>query len=824
MAAASSDHYKMIYCTMKKIFRISAIVVAALTLFGATGCKHSELDTDQYAGTSLADYGPNPVMRGGTLTFYGSGLESVTEVIFPDGISVTSIEVVKSGNPSEIRVAVPQGAAVGKVQLVTSGGTTLTTKSNLEYSEPIVLESFSPTSVIRGDVLTISGDYMNLVEYVEFANGERVAVESGATRTECQVVIPYNAVTGTIILVSYNGGSIANLIYSTDELSVEDPTVKSLVVETAQPGETAVIKGAYLDMIETVNFGGVTFTAMEDDEVSFNEDYTEMYIVIPSEAVAGDVVCTSYDGDEFTAGEYTPDVPTNISVAPEGDIKAGETVTISGDDLQLVTGVSVEGAGDVDFTYNDDGTITFTMPEKASDGNVTFTMANGDTVTASYTVVKPVITAVTPTEVVAGNTITITGTDLDLVGKVELNGTEIEITRQSETEIVATTTALCSTGTVVVTAKNGTDTSESSETVTITYDSAVIIDNMPASVAAGSTMTMTGSGFNLIEAIYFGDVKVTSYSQRADGTYTFVVPAEVTAGTYNIKMVLTTGEEITWGVPITVTAEMKVTTIWSGSTQLTWNDGGRVIIPASKFEGVGAGAVLRVYYTQVDQQWDQAQFNYGDWSGINFDDASNGATTFNQTLVPTDVYGWFTDGILDRCTEMNLTQTILDNIQAKKGDCEDVTNAGVIIQGSGLTFTKVEIVEQVAVNFVTIWEGTADSNGDYGTNLELGGEDDWVNNGLEEGATVYVYFTTTADAADWSMQTFDGHWSGLTVAPDGTNHFDSTTNPTAIEDGYVTFTVTSSVYSALTSKQYWGYALILQGYYTTFTKIAFVNP
>ena len=37
-----------------------------------------------------------------------------------------------------------------------------------------------------------------------------------------------------------------------------------------------------------------------------------------------------------------------------------------------------------------------------------------------------------------------------------------------------------------------------------------------------------------------------------------------------------------------------------------------------------------------------------------------------------------------------LTQEIIDNILAKHGNCEDV-DCGIIIQGSGLTFTAVTL-------------------------------------------------------------------------------------------------------------------------------------
>ena len=108
----------------------------------------------------------------------------------------------------------------------------------------------------------------------------------------------------------------------------------------------------------------------------------------------------------------------------------------------------------------------------------------------------------------------------------------------------------------------------------------------------------------------------------------------------------------------------------------------QVLVPAVSFAKVTAGTVMKVYFDQKDQTWAQAQFNYGDWSGIAF-------SLFDTTMVPTDIYGWSFES---RVMELTLTQEILDNIQAKQGDCEDQTNVGIIIQGSDLTFTKITIV------------------------------------------------------------------------------------------------------------------------------------
>ena len=156
---------------MKRIFEISSALIA-MCLVTLTGCSPEELSTDQYVDDAvvLNVYGPQPVVRGGQLRFLGSNLDQVVQVIIPGVDPITEIEVVQAGVPSEIRITVPKdGPEVGYVTLVTSEGLEITTKTELTYSEPIVFESLSPESVKAGDVITITGDYLNLIHEVIFS-------------------------------------------------------------------------------------------------------------------------------------------------------------------------------------------------------------------------------------------------------------------------------------------------------------------------------------------------------------------------------------------------------------------------------------------------------------------------------------------------------------------------------------------------------------------------------------------------------------------------------------------------------------------------------
>lgn len=756
---------------MKNIFKLICIAAIALTSFQA--CQTSaDLDTDQFS-TELAfgSFAPNPIYRGGELTIIGSFLEDVAEVRIPGIDPITNINVVEKGRKSKITVTLPNTTEeVGKISIVGKNGTVLTSKVDLTYTEPIVFTDFSPKSAMPGDVITVTGDYMNLIQEVIFANG---VIASGdaiteKTRKSLKVVVPAKAVTGKIILgdadEAADPDAIANKSYSEADLVIGDPTVSSLEIATAKPGQTLTIKGAYLNMIEKVVFEGGT----EISDFTVSADNKTLSLSLPATAQSGDVNAVSFAGKSFKAGTITLVVPTGLSAAPS-PVKAGGVLTISGTGLDLITSVGLPGASSVEFAFAD-SKITLTVPATAKEGDVTLTMDSGDQVTVAYTLVHPTVTAIAPTAIFAGDTLKVTGTDLDLITGVTLGGKDEEFTTKIDT-VTITTAATSVAGKIILKLANG-ETVEPTEDITVNYDSFIVVNEMPAAEHIGATVTLKGTNFMMIDRIYIGDAKVTQYLKRTDDEISFVMPYNK-VGTYSITFELLSGDKEVCPTQIEVLLEINRIIAWEGKTQITWGDGGRVLVPASKFLGVTPGTVMRLYYTQVDQQWDQAQVNYGDWSGINFNGA--GGTNFNGTLVPTDVYGWFTDGILDRCTEVVLTKEILDNIEAKKGSAEDQTDLGIIIQGSGLTFTLIEILQEIPQER-TLWEGkTQITWGDGGRVLIPASKFE----GLAAGAEMSLYYTQVDQ--QWDQAQFNyGDWSGINFDNTAGTVFNQTLVPTDV--------------------------------------------
>jgi hypothetical protein len=504
-------------------------------------------------------------------------------------------------------------------------------------------------------------------------------------------------------------------------------------------------------------------------------------------------------------------VPTNVAIAAESRYKAGLNAVVTGKDLDLVTGATLAGTA-LEYAYADNK-ITFAIPAAAVDGTVVLSLANGKTVeTQAIELVKPVITSMTPLELYAGDeNITVSGEDLDLVTGATLGGKAAEFILNEDGTIEVITDVTAVSGKVVLTLDNGVSI-ESADEVKINYHALVIVNSMPSAEHIGAKVTLTGANFMLVENIFIGDAKVQSYFTRTDEEVSFVMPWNK-VGSYNIYFDLLNGDREMVATPIEVLLEINYITGWEGNTEITWSVGGRVCVTADKFEGVKPGSKMRFYYTQKDQVWAQAQINYGDWSGITFPEIGS------NTLVPTDIYGWFSDGILDRCTEVTLTKEILDNIQAKKGDYgdENIKNVGLLIQGSDLIFTKVEILQEISQE-KTIWEGLADPQ-NYAMNLELGGFDnsDWRNADLQVGQTIKIYFDLV-DPASWSVQVFDAHWGGqVSFSPEIGTQFNQGNWDGSL--GYVSFVVTEAIHSAFTSSANWGSSIILQGAGLVYTKI-----
>ena len=660
---------------MNKTYKFPALWMMCLMLFSCltfTACDNGDdEDTNQYkGGISLNVFGPSPVSRGGVLRFLGSGMDKVTAVVIPGCDDITDIEVVSD---TEIRVTVPQTAQPGLVVLKTPKGD-ITTKTELTFTEPIALEAFAPAEVKPGSELTITGEYLNLIKEVIFADEVTVPADEfvSQSRQEIKVIVPDSAQTGKFILS--DGAEIPNWIYSEGELEVTLPSVEApLDLVDKKPGDVIRVSGENFDLVKKVqmpNGDEVEFTmtaSSEGDELTFT---------LPDNVSDGEVMVLPASDVKVVVATVVVATPSNVVAVPAVNLRGGDMITLKGTNMDLVTDVTFPGVEEAVRLESQNSTeIKVLMPAAAISGDLQLNTNSGKATAVSIATAKPENISYSAATVPAGEALTVKGVNMDVVSAVVFSGNvEVTVSDATATAISLTVPTTAETGALLLKMANG----ESVEAPSLTIEKPVCayLPALPDKLVRGRIVELEIVNADKLTNVLLNEAAVQYINDAAKGVLMLNVPAELD-GTYSLKLISSNGE-IAYDVLVVANEE----TVWAGPLDISWGDGGRVLVPAVSFAKVTAGTVMKVYFDQKDQTWAQAQFNYGDWSGIAF-------SLFDTTMVSTDIYGWSFES---RVMELTLTQEILDNIQAKQGDCEDQINVGIIIQGSDLTFTKITIV------------------------------------------------------------------------------------------------------------------------------------
>ena len=519
------------------------VLLLICSTFAFTSCDRDDLNTDQYGNEiSVLSYGPNPVLRGGVLTFKGANLDQITEIDLPGAEAITSINVVTSGKNSEINIEVPaEKCEPGIVTLKTAKNGEIKTLTPITYIENLKFTGFyvgeNKENLIGsvGDVLTLEGDYLNNITSVIFANGYTMDAESfkSQTRYQIQLVIPAEAGEGRFQISDGN-----NYMYSEGALSINAPEIdannaigKSLI----KAGETEVLRGTSLDQIASIELNGATVEAADFK----SQTASEITFVISSKVADGEITAVTKSGIRISFGEITTVVPSQL-VATPSPIKNGEEITISGKDMDLITGIAFPNAKESKLNKVETTKVTSTVPEDAQEGDITLSLDNGKTVTVAYTLVKPTVTACAPAAITAGEKTIIKGTDLDLVKSITFPGdveqTVEKFAAQNANAIAVTVPAACAGTGFKLNLKNGTTINIDGQLSIKAATDPAIASVTPGEAIAGSTITITGKNFQNIQNLYIGSYKVNRYTSRTNTEIVCQVPANAEVGTYKIVM------------------------------------------------------------------------------------------------------------------------------------------------------------------------------------------------------------------------------------------------------------------------------------------------
>ncbi|MBR1490946.1 MAG: hypothetical protein IJ611_09575 [Bacteroidales bacterium] len=705
--------------------KFSTVWAACLLLAGSlsiTGCNNeADLDTNQYQETvALNAYGPLPVLRGGTLRFLGSNLDQIASIELPGAAPITSIEVVKGGIPSEIRITVPHDdCQKGAVVLVAKDGTRIEAKTHITYLEGLdpahitIPASARPGETIRITVPESGDEYLDMVHMVEFAKGVQVSEKAftAHSRYVIELAVPENAQTGKLNLYTADitdpeiAETVTNYQIITTEtvLEIETPTATKVSsprgdatadgVVTVKQGETLQFTGSLFNLVESVKIGSLVISDLDRESAS------AMSLVVPAEAADETVylVCTS--GIEVPVATLLTVAPSEVTASPE-PVKAGQALTLSGKDMDVVVSVEFPNGGTLSgdaIAVFADKVVVNAVPSKATDGApVKLHMANGKSVEAVYRLVVPVITAYSVNPVSAGSPIEITGTDLDLVAGVAFGAGEVALASGDVTATAIQTVVPmeATSGKPAFKLANGTQV----EGPELKIEEAVFCyitelpdeENKPD---AGSIVCVPVKNGDKLVQVTVDGTPVNFVFDEKNSTLTFGIPI-ATGSTGKVKLISSNGE-VEYNLPVKPATEVEKV-VFVGPVSIDWSSN-RIYVEDAAMEGVPETAVMHMEFTQ-HEAWGQVQINYADWSQIPFEGTENGylkTGTFNDKSV-TEI-------------DLPLTPEILANIKEKSASRGE--GHSIIIQGSNWTINKISFkwensLEKDVAGFVTNMNGS----------------------------------------------------------------------------------------------------------------------
>ncbi len=817
---------------MKTIKNLFALLVVALAGLSLTACSNDDLDTNQYqAGVALNVYGPSPVMRGGQLRFLGSNLDQIREVIIPEGISITNIEVVQSGIPSEIRVTVPKdGPVEGLVRLVSQTDQVIITKTELKYIEGIEITSF-PETAMPGDVIKIEGDYLNLIQSIAFADNVIVSMADFVShdRYAIEVIVPDEAKTGklelyTADLTVVDKSKVEYQIIQTEKaIEIGVPSITGLKARneaaalgniTAKAGEPIYISGTFFNIVDHVEIGDVEIT-----EMAVTADGTSLAFALPAEAPDGDIILVCKSGVEVPAGTLTTVKPSECVASPN-PVKAGQYIQIDGKDIDLVTDIEFADAKGEYTLNNNQNHLNTTqayatmVPEKATEGKLKLVMLNGSRIDVPFTLVKPTITGYDVNPASAGSPLQITGTDLDLVksvtfGEVDNDAGKFEVNGD---------------GTVI----------------TVTVPMAGTSSKPKFNLANGTFIE--GNELQINEAVFCYFIELPAEDAELKAGESFMLPVAngdkltgVEINGESCQFVLTGSSQLIIGIPdkakkaskvrlissngeITYTIDFipntEVTTVlWTGQAVAdNWgdqpyvlSDGGKELTDA----GVVVGDIISFHISPMEDSW-KLQIVEGHWgptyaSICNFGNDTEGGKFTEYDLEANKGY-----------YSITVTQEILDAALKAGGWGGVFVLNGDNVFVDRITTTHYESVEE------TIWEGeaTADNWGDQPYILSDGGAE-LAAVEAKAGQTLYFYLTPMEPA--WKLQIVEGHWGptyfSICSLGNDTESGKFTEYDLEGNGGKFAMTLTQAMLDAAYTKGGWGGVFVLNGDNVKCTKI-----
>lgn len=480
------------------------------------------------------------------LTFSPASGGTNTKVnLFTDAESATGVQLNGLSVPLEVDnntgnyfFRVPQNGSSGRVKLLYLGGSITSTTNFTVTGAPVDstprITSFSPATGPGGTRVTVMGQ--NLENTTAATIGGRTCLLASVPISTMVVIdLPGNAQTGRIVLTNPSGTttSLTDFIVPTTS---GGPRIDSFAPTSGKAGDVISLYGA--------GFNSVTGVALSGKAAAFDSGTdTMMFVTVPSDTPSGKFSITSASGTASSLQTFTVTaqlgVPTINSFSPASG-KANDDIILYGQNLGAVDQVTFNLTPAASITLMGNLQLKVKVPVGATSGRIRARNAAGEAVSATDFVVntpleKPVITNVSPTTVMRGDTLEIVGQYYATVTSVQIGGAvAMEWSREGDSIIRAKVPQVATTGRVVLTNPAGATTS--GQVITVLNTASLSITSFgPTSGGSGSRVDVFGTGFLTATEAGIG-TKFTTQVTKIDDTHLhFNVPSTATSGRVTVR-------------------------------------------------------------------------------------------------------------------------------------------------------------------------------------------------------------------------------------------------------------------------------------------------
>lgn len=476
---------------------------------------------------TITSFTPQTAAIGDKVTITGTNLDEVDNVSF-GGISA-AFKVLSS---TLIEATVGYGTT-GAVTVSSEGG--YASLAGFTHTGPVIT-SFSPARAGIGETVIIKGSNFTNTSAVEFGG---VAATSFTVNSASQIT----AVVGTgragniTVTTPLGKASIAGFDHPGPVISYLNPTYAGALSVTP-----VIITGTNFTGATSVSFGGVPAASF------IVTSATSITATPATTSVSGNVVVTTPQGTDKISGFTWVQAPVITSFTPSSQ-KNGGTVTITGANFYGNITVKFGGIPALYAYVSSPTTIAATVGNGAS-GNITVATAGGTATISGFKYSSPIIAAISPSFATAGQTIVITGENLDAIQSVKFGGADAASFKIVSSKEIDAVIATGTSGTVSVTGPDGTAYKDG---FTYVYPP-VIYSFTPTSGGSGTIMNISGYYLASTSEVKIGGVPATITSVTD-----YLVTAKVgtgATGKVSLKTVagLAESDGFTWYPAPTITS------------------------------------------------------------------------------------------------------------------------------------------------------------------------------------------------------------------------------------------------------------------------------